>query len=106
MRCNTRVTKTPVAISWMLTSRRQCCTSWHWIMFNRRSNLVGPAQSILMGTMQRTTVAGLVVASCLVTASIAETRKEFHYTVGTKEKANVSVDTTYGGITVKPGPGN
>ncbi|MFY9559242.1 MAG: DUF4097 family beta strand repeat-containing protein [Terriglobales bacterium] len=51
--------------------------------------------------MQRTTVVGLVLATCLASAAIAETRKEYRFTVG--PKANVSVDTQYGAITVKPG---
>jgi DUF4097 and DUF4098 domain-containing protein YvlB len=51
--------------------------------------------------IQRTTVVGLVLATCLVSAAIAETRKEFRFTVGAK--ANISVDTLYGAITVKPG---
>lgn len=51
--------------------------------------------------MHRATVVGLVLATCLATAAIAETRKEFRFTVG--PKANVSVDTEYGAITIKPG---
>jgi len=46
----------------------------------------------------------LVLATCLVSAAIAETRKEFRFTVG--PKANISVDTRYGAITVKPGYAN
>ena len=52
-----------------------------------------------MESMQRTVVVGLVVASCL--AAAADTRKEYRFTVGSK--ANISVDTEYGAITVKPG---
>jgi DUF4097 and DUF4098 domain-containing protein YvlB len=59
-----------------------------------------------MESMQRTTVVGLVLATCLVSAAIAETRKEFRFTVRPKAKANISVDTRYGAITVKPGYGN
>ena len=54
--------------------------------------------------MQCSTIAGLVVAACLVTAVSAETRKEFRFTVG--PKANIVVDNEYGGITVKPGSAN
>ena len=54
-----------------------------------------------MDSMQRTTVVGLVLATCLVSAAIAESRKEFRFTVG--PKANISVETVYGAITVKPG---
>lgn len=56
-----------------------------------------------MESMRRTTVVGLVLATCLVSAAIAETRKEFRFTVSSKDKAQVSVDTPYGAITVKPG---
>lgn len=55
-----------------------------------------------MDSTQRTTIAGLVVVACLASAALAETRKEFRFTVG--PKTNVSVDTAYGAITVKPGP--
>ncbi|HWZ83348.1 MAG TPA: DUF4097 family beta strand repeat-containing protein [Terriglobales bacterium] len=54
--------------------------------------------------MQRSAIAGLVVAACIVTAVSAETRKEFRFTVG--PKANIVVDNEYGGITVKPGNAN
>ncbi len=54
-----------------------------------------------MESMQRTAVVGLVLATCLVSAAIAETRKEFRFTVDSG--ANISVDTVYGAITVKPG---
>lgn len=54
-----------------------------------------------MGKMQRTAVVGLVLATGLASAAIAETRKEYRFAVG--PKANVSVDTRYGGITVRPG---
>jgi len=53
-----------------------------------------------MESTQRTAIIGLVVATCLATA-VAETRKEYRFTVGSK--ANISVDTEYGAITVKPG---
>jgi len=54
--------------------------------------------------MQRSTITGLVVAACLVTAVSAQTRKEFRFTVG--PKANIVVDNEYGGIIVKPGSAN
>lgn len=56
-----------------------------------------------MESVQRTAIIGLVVASCLAAAA-ADTRKEYHFTVGLR--ANVSVDTEYGSITVKPGSTN
>ena len=59
---------------------------------------------VVMESMQRTTVVGLVLATCLVSAAIAETRKEFRFTVG--PKPNISVDTQYGAITVKSGYSN
>ena len=54
--------------------------------------------------MQRSTIAGLVVAACLVTGAASESRKEFRFTVG--PKANIVVDNEYGAITVKPGSAN
>jgi hypothetical protein len=72
-------------------------------MFN--SSVDRAISGVCMETMQRMTVVGLVLA-CLVSAAIAETRKEFRYTVHPKAKANISVDTRYGSITVKPGYGN
>jgi hypothetical protein len=72
-------------------------------MFN--SNVSSAISGAFMESMQRTTAVGLVLA-CLVSAAIAEARKEFRYTVNPKAKANISVDTQYGSITVKPGYGN
>jgi DUF4097 and DUF4098 domain-containing protein YvlB len=46
------------------------------------------------------TVATLA-ATCLSAAAFAETKKEFHFTVG--PNARISVDTQYGAISVKPG---
>ncbi len=57
-----------------------------------------------MESIRHTAVAGVVLVTCLASAAIAETRKEFRYTINPKETAIVSVDTQYGGITVKPGP--
>ena len=54
--------------------------------------------------MQRSTIASLVVTACLATGALAQTRKEFRFTVG--PKANIAVDNEYGAITVKPGSGN
>lgn len=57
-----------------------------------------------MASMQRSTIVGLVVSACLVTGAIAETRKEFRFTVG--PKANIVVDNQYGSITIRPGSPN
>jgi DUF4097 and DUF4098 domain-containing protein YvlB len=57
-----------------------------------------------MESFQQTTVVGLVLATCLASAAIAETKKEYHFTVGAH--ANVSIDTQYGAISVKPGTGS
>ena len=57
-----------------------------------------------MESMQRATVAGLMLATCLVSIAIAESRKEYRFNVG--RQANVSVDTHYGAISVKPGSAN
>src|SRR5258708_9657801 len=53
---------------------------------------------------QQTPVITLVLVTCLSAAALAETKKEFRFTVG--PKANVSVDTQYGSISVKPGSAN
>lgn len=57
-----------------------------------------------MERMQRTTVAGLMLATCLASIAIAESRKEYRFSVS--PQANVSVDTQYGAISVKPGSAN
>jgi DUF4097 and DUF4098 domain-containing protein YvlB len=49
-------------------------------------------------------MAGLVLATCLASVAIAESRKEYRFDVG--PQANVSVDTQYGAISVKPGGAN
>ena len=57
-----------------------------------------------MESMQHTAIVGLVVAACLASTATAETRQEYRFAVGTK--ANVTVDTQYGSISVKPGNAN
>lgn len=57
-----------------------------------------------MDSRQRTSVASVVLVAFLVSVAIAETKKEFRYTVG--RNANVSVDTQYGAISVRPGNNN
>jgi DUF4097 and DUF4098 domain-containing protein YvlB len=54
--------------------------------------------------MNRRTVKLAVISAMVVGTLIAETRKEFHYTVG--PKAGVSVNNPYGSITVGPSPNN
>lgn len=54
-----------------------------------------------MESFQRTTVMALVVVSCIASAALAETRKEYRFTVG--PNANISVDNQFGAISVKPG---
>lgn len=65
--------------------------------------------SVLGKNLQRAgiphaTVVTLVLTTCLASAAIAQTRKEYRFTVG--PHANVSVDTQYGAIAVRPGSGN
>jgi DUF4097 and DUF4098 domain-containing protein YvlB len=55
-------------------------------------------------SLQQAAAITLVLATCLSTAALAETKKEYRFTVG--PNANVSVDTQYGAISVKPGAGN
>ena len=54
-----------------------------------------------MDTVPRITVVTLALATCLASAAIAETKKEYRFMVGAK--ANVSVETQYGAISVRPG---
>ncbi len=51
-----------------------------------------------------TTVATVVLVTCLSAAALAQTKKEYSYTVSAK--ANISVETQYGAISVKPGNPN
>jgi hypothetical protein len=57
--------------------------------------------NIQQANLQYTAVVTLVLATCLSAAAFAETKKEYRYTVG--PNANISVDTQYGAISVKPG---
>jgi hypothetical protein len=59
---------------------------------------------IQQATIQRTAVVTLVLATCLSSAVVAQTRQEYRFTVG--PNANISVDTQYGAISVRPGDGN
>ncbi|MGC2245244.1 MAG: DUF4097 family beta strand repeat-containing protein [Terriglobales bacterium] len=54
-----------------------------------------------MARLQQTAVVTLALATCLVSVAIAESRKEYRFNVG--PNANISVDTQYGAISVKPG---
>lgn len=56
-----------------------------------------------MESVGKITVAGAVLAIGLVSVAIAETKKEFRYTVNPNEKTVITVDAQYGAITVKPG---
>ena len=66
--------------------------------------MASPGQANQQANFRKTTVATLVLATCLATTALAETRKEYRFTVG--PKANVSVDTQYGAISVRPGSSN
>lgn len=57
-----------------------------------------------MDRMPRTTIAGLAVIAFMAILASAETRKELRFPVN--GKANVSVDTPYGAVTVKSGAAN
>ncbi len=57
-----------------------------------------------MERVPRSKVVTVVLAACLVSVAVAETKKEFRYIVG--PNANVSVDTQYGAISVRPGASN
>jgi DUF4097 and DUF4098 domain-containing protein YvlB len=60
--------------------------------------------SIQRACVPHTVVVTLVLATGLASAALAETRKEYRFTVGAN--ANVSVETQYGAISVKPGSAN
>jgi DUF4097 and DUF4098 domain-containing protein YvlB len=51
-----------------------------------------------------TAVVTLIFITCLATGAVAEATKEYSYTVG--PHANISVDTQFGSISVKPGSDN
>ena len=53
-----------------------------------------------MERLQQTAVVTFALATCLASAAIAESRKEYRFDVG--PNANISVDTQYGAITVRP----
>ncbi len=57
--------------------------------------------SLRQTNISNTTVVTLVLVTCLASAALAETKKEYRFTVG--PKADISVDTQYGAISVKPG---
>jgi DUF4097 and DUF4098 domain-containing protein YvlB len=61
----------------------------------------GQRTNVQRTSIQRTVVVTLVLATGLASVAVAETKKEYRYTVG--PNANVSVDTQYGAISVKPG---
>jgi DUF4097 and DUF4098 domain-containing protein YvlB len=57
-----------------------------------------------MESMQRITKVAVAFLICVAILAIAETRKEYRFTVG--PKATISIINQYGPITVKPSPGN
>jgi DUF4097 and DUF4098 domain-containing protein YvlB len=57
-----------------------------------------------MVNLQQTAVVTVVLATCLAAVAFAEKKKEYSFTVG--RNANVSVDTQYGAISVRPGNSN
>jgi DUF4097 and DUF4098 domain-containing protein YvlB len=60
--------------------------------------------SLEQTNLRQATVVTLVLVTCLASAALAETKKEYRFTVGAN--ANISVDTQYGAISVRPGSGN
>ncbi len=57
-----------------------------------------------MESGRRTAIIGVLGIACLATAVMAESRKEYRFKVA--PQANVTVDTQYGAISVKPGSAN
>ena len=94
----------------MLISKRHFFIRLRWIVFNRRADRVpGRRGSVLWRVIRRQLFTSahtsqLWSATCLSAAAFAETKKEFHFTVG--PNARISVDTQYGAISVKPGSSN
>jgi len=60
--------------------------------------------SVGQKNLRETTVVALVLATSLSAAALAESIKEYRYTVG--PSATISVDTQYGAISVRSGSGN
>ena len=60
--------------------------------------------SLEQTNLRQATVVTLVLVTCPASAALAETKKEYRFTVGAN--ANISVDTQYGAISVRPGSGN
>jgi DUF4097 and DUF4098 domain-containing protein YvlB len=63
-------------------------------------------QAIRQANLQPTAVVTVtlttwILATCLASTAFAETKKEYRFTVG--PNANISVDTQYGAISVRPG---
>jgi DUF4097 and DUF4098 domain-containing protein YvlB len=61
-------------------------------------------QANQQANFRKNTLVTLVLATCLASAAFAETKKEYRFAVG--PNANVSVDTQYGAISVRPGSSN
>ena len=55
-------------------------------------------------SLQQAAAVTLVLATCLSTAALAETKKEYRFEVGVKPK--VSIINQFGSVTVRPTTGN
>src|SRR6266852_3529430 len=94
----------------MLINKKSFFTKSHWIVFNRRKadRRARPQGRSFMANLRKATVVTVVLtsalATCLASVALAESVKEYRYTVG--RNANISVDTQYGAISVRPGSGN
>jgi len=71
-----------------------------WCIGCGSTGMARPKGRFMESIPQRSVVV-VVMAAFLVSVAVAQTRREFRYTVG--PHANVSVDTQYGGISVTPG---
>src|SRR6266705_5023295 len=104
----------PGSTFWRPTSKRRCFTRWLWMVLchNVRHWELREVcrrqmeESLFMGSMQRAVRAGLIFLFlvCVAIAAIAETKKEYRFTVG--PKASISVLNQYGQVTAKPSAGN
>src|SRR6266576_5356349 len=96
----------------MPINKRLCFSSWQWIVLCRKVGQFLAASPCVVRTnwgisrnlMSGRTIESVVVGAILARTLVAETHKDFRFTVG--PKAGVSVTNPYGSISVKPSTSN
>src|ERR1022692_4223561 len=97
----------------MRTTRNRCCSRWRWTVLCNSGEIFravfygdgGSASSLGESFMVSTRTAKLVAIGAIVAGTlVAESKKEFHFTVG--PRAGVSVMNPYGSISVRPSLNN